>query len=229
MKKYFNLVFLSLMVLSAAIFAGRSIMVMRHQEISPPKRIIVIDPGHGGKDPGKVGCTGVLEKDVNLRIAHKLKLLLEQNDFQVIMTRMDDRGLYSESDSNKKRVDLKNRVDLINQSNAVLVVSIHQNSFSQQSSRGAQVFYYNKSPEGEVLAKIIQEQMKETLGDGNHRVAKPNDSYYMLKKTQCPLVIVESGFLSNPEEEQLLTKDEYQEKMAWAIHLAIHQFLKLRK
>lgn len=178
---------------------------------------IVIDAGHGGFDPGKVGIQGTLEKDINLKIALKLKEVLEKEHYQVIMTRTTDCGLYEETDSNKKRTDLYHRVQMINESGAVMAVSIHQNSFSQSSSKGAQVFYYSNSEEGKQLANIMQEAIKQNIGDGNHRLAKENDSYYLLKKTNCPLVIVECGFLSNAEEETLLLTEEYQQKMAEAI------------
>lgn len=193
------------------------------------KVTIVIDPGHGGRDPGKVGVNGALEKDVNLAIALKLKDLLEQNDINVIMTRTEDIGLYSETDSNKKRVDLNKRVEIINNSDAAFAISIHQNSFSQENVKGAQVFYHIQSEEGRVLAGILQEQIKETINDGNHRKAKSNTNYYMLKHTLCPLVIVECGYLSNWTEAKLLVDEDYQEKMAWAIHLGILKYLNINK
>jgi N-acetylmuramoyl-L-alanine amidase len=186
---------------------------------------IVIDPGHGGRDPGKVGVNDVLEKDINLSIAMKLKSLLEQNDIKVIMTRDDDKGLYSASDSYKKKADLDQRIDIIQSSSADLAISIHQNSFTQSEIKGAQVFYYTKSNEGKQLAEMIQSQLKKTIADGNHRKAKSNNSYYMLKKTEIPLVIVECGYLSNAKEAELLLKEDYQEKMAWGIHLAIMRYI----
>ncbi len=185
---------------------------------------IVIDAGHGGFDPGKVGIQGTLEKDINLKIALKLKEFLEAEHYQVVMTRDTDCGLYGENDSNKKRTDLSNRVKIINESNAFVAVSIHQNSFSQASSKGAQVFYYNTSGEGAKLANIMQETIKTTIGDGNHRVAKENESYYLLKKTNCPLVIIECGFLSNANEEAMLLTEEYQQKMAEAIKKGIMEY-----
>jgi N-acetylmuramoyl-L-alanine amidase len=186
---------------------------------------IVIDPGHGGRDPGKIGINNAKEKDINLSISLKLKDLLEQNDFKIIMTREDDIGLYGENESYKKRADLQKRVDIINSSGAMFAVSIHQNSFSQESCKGAQVFYYNDSTEGKKLAEIIQAQLKETIADGNHRLAKPNSTYYMVSKTNCPLVIVECGFLSNRTEAELLLEGEYQDKMASGIHQAILKYI----
>lgn len=227
-RKYFNIVFLCMVFLACALFSKKGIEVMKHKT-SPNKEkdkiTIVIDAGHGGFDPGKVGVNNALEKEINLSIAKKLKSFLEQNDIKVIMTREDDNGLYKESDKNKKREDLKNRVAIINSSNAVLAISIHQNSFPQEKYKGTQVFYHEKSEDGKILADIIQERIKKSLKDDNKRMAKSNDSYYMLKKSNCPLIIVECGFLSNWEEATLLCDDFYQEKMAWAIHLGVMEYI----
>lgn len=189
------------------------------------KQIIVIDPGHGGFDPGKIGVNEILEKDINLKISLLLKESLEAEGFKVIMTRDTDCGLYNSTDSNKKRSDMQKRVEIINTSEAVLAVSIHQNSFGQESSKGAQVFYHQQSEKGKVLGEVLQETIKTIINDGNHRMAKSNDSYYMLRKTQCPLVIVECGFLSNFEEAKLLSDDKYQVKMAGAIRDGIKKYL----
>jgi N-acetylmuramoyl-L-alanine amidase len=229
MKKYFSIIFLFLIFLACFLTTDQSVKVMKRifftQKISQKQITIVIDPGHGGRDPGKVGVNHALEKDINLSIAIKLKNLLELNDIKVIMTREDDSGLYSESDSYKKRADLNNRIDIIHSNKADFAISIHQNSFTQEDCRGAQVFYYQKSLPGKQLAEMIQTQLKKTIADGNHRQAKANSSYYMLTKTQCPLVIVECGYLSNYKEAELLLNEEYQEKVAWGIHLALLQFI----
>jgi N-acetylmuramoyl-L-alanine amidase len=189
------------------------------------KLLIVVDPGHGGRDPGKVGVNGALEKDINLSISMKLRTLLEDNRFEVIMTREEDIGLYEETDSNKKRTDLNNRIHIINEANPLVAISVHQNSFTQENIKGAQVFYHQESPDGRRLAEILQAQIKGSLGDDNHRKAKSNTSYYMLKKTECPLVIVECGYLSNNNEASLLVNEEYQEKLALGIYLGIIEFL----
>lgn len=204
---------------------GTTNIVTNDTEKEETKKVIVIDPGHGGFDPGKVGVNEILEKDINLCISLKLKELLEAEGFEIVMTRTEDCGLYASTDSNKKRADMQKRVEIINNSGAVLAVSIHQNSFEQESSKGAQVFYHESSDKGKILGETLQEVIKTEIADGNHRMAKSNDSYYMLRKTQCPLVIVECGFLSNYEEAQLLTEDEYQKKMAEAIRDGIKKYL----
>ncbi len=227
-KKYFYILFLFLIFLARILTTEESVKVMKNifnNSEKPAAVTIVIDPGHGGRDPGKVGVNDALEKDINLKISLKLKNLLEQNDINVIMTREEDVGLYSEEDSNKKRADLNNRIQLINESDALFAVSIHQNSFTQEYVKGAQVFYHAASSEGRELALILQEEIKKTMDDGNRRKAKSNESYYMLKKTVCPLVIIECGYLSNLQEAELLVTEEYQEKMAWAISLGILEYL----
>jgi len=189
------------------------------------KKCVIIDPGHGGNDPGKVGINGALEKDINLEIAKRVAKLLEANDIQVIMTRERDEGLYKENAGSKKVQDLKNRIALIEKHKPAMTVSIHQNSYGQEYVKGAQVFYYTNSEEGKKQAEILQECFRTYVDGGNDRQAKANDSYYMLKKTEYPLVIAECGFLSNYEEADLLTQEEYQEKVAWAIHMGILQYL----
>jgi len=191
--------------------------------------VVVIDAGHGGADPGKVGTTGVLEKDVNLEVARKLQARLMADGVTVVMTRTGDAGLYSETATNKKREDMAARVRLISEAEPELVVSIHQNSFPDASCKGAQVFYYKDSEESKQLAELLQKKFPEVLQDGNTRQAKANGDYYLLKKTACPIVIAECGFLSSPEEERLLSAPEYQEKVADVLYQGIKQYLAERK
>jgi len=225
-RKYYHLIFLIIVIVASILFSEKGIIVMKNLlNHKTGEIIVVIDAGHGGFDPGKVGINNILEKDINLSIAYKLKSLLEQNDIKVIMTRKDGKGLYTKYDKDKKRTDMKKRASIINSSDALLAVSIHQNSFTKESSWGAQVFYYQKSAAGKMLAEIIQDNMKMSLKDGNHRLAKPNNTYFMLKNSNCPLVIVECGFLSNRKEAVMLTDEIYQEKVAWAIHLGIMEYI----
>lgn len=232
MKKFitfFIILFLICGISCICFFKGNPAVVSWFQTKVIKKYTIVIDPGHGGFDPGKVGINQALEKDINLKISLYLKDLLEKQNCTVILTRSNDIGLYEENDSNKKRSDMKKRVDIINESNANLAISIHQNSFQEQSSKGAQVFYHNQSQEGKQLAEVIQAKLKENIDDGNHRMAKSNDSYYMLKNTTCPLVIVECGFLSNQTEADKLITSEYQEQIAQAILEGILSYLNAKQ
>lgn len=186
---------------------------------------VVIDAGHGGIDPGKIGINGALEKEINLEIAFMVKQFLEASDVKVVMTRESDAGLYDENSSNKKVEDMKRRIQLIDKTAPVLTVSIHQNSYGEEYVHGAQVFYYSGSKTGEELADFIQNQIVATVDPENKRQIKANDSYYLLKQTGIPIVIVECGFLSNQAEAEKLTDKAYQEKIAWAIHLGIIQYL----
>ena len=186
---------------------------------------VVIDAGHGGRDSGKIAPSGVFEKDINLEISKKLKMFLEAQDVEVIMTRESDEGLHSPNASNKKVEDMKNRLKVIEGANADIAVSIHQNSFTQEAFRGARVFYYANSKDGKRLSEIIQARLIAGVDPTNTREAKGNDSYYLLKKTTIPLAIIECGFLSNAAEAKLLSDDYYQEKLAWVIHLGIMQYL----
>ena len=165
-----------------------------------------------------------MEKDINLAISKKLSDILASNGYTVYMTRTEDVALCQGNEKSKKLTDMKNRVAMIEEKAPNLVISIHQNSFSA-GTKGAQVFYHTKSEEGKRLAGILQQTIREAVGDDNHRVEKANDSYYMLRKVSCPLVIVECGFLSNPEEEALLQDEKYQEKMALGIAEGVENFL----
>ena len=180
-------------------------------------KTVVIDPGHGGMDSGKVGINGRYEKEINLEISIHLKEYLEKEGFKVYLTRDSDAGLYLDSDSNKKASDMKKRCDIIYSEKADIAVSIHQNSFTDEAVRGAQVFFYTHSEEGKKLANIIQESIKNIADPDNTRTEKANDSYYMLINTKCPTVIVECGFLSNREEADRLSQEEYQILIAKAI------------
>ncbi len=189
---------------------------------------VVIDAGHGGIDPGKVGINGALEKDINLEIAERVEQYLLASDVDVVMTRRDDEGLYDANSSNKKVQDMKNRVAMIEEIAPVVTVSIHQNSYPEEYVHGAQVFYYTGSAEGRCLAEKIQNRLVLGIDAENKRQIKENSSYYLLKKTGTPIVIVECGFLSNSREAEKLCDETYQDELAWEIHLGILQYLNAR-
>lgn len=184
---------------------------------------VVVDGGHGGADPGKVGLDGVLEKDVNLAIAMKLKKQLEDSQIKVVMTRESDDALCLDEDKNKKKADLNNRCDIINNSGADMVICIHQNSYPSPKVSGAQVFYYKKSEEGKKIATFVQKAIKENLG--SDRQIKSDVSYYMLLHNDVPTIIVECGFLSNADEAKKLATEEYQEEVAKTLKLGIVDYL----
>lgn len=187
-------------------------------------KVVVIDSGHGGIDPGKASSTGLLEKNINLAIAKVLQQKLKDTGINVVMTREDDEGLYSEDDGNKKIADMKKRCSIIAESNADIVISVHQNSFQSSSVKGAQMFYYKHSVQGKRLAQILQKSFKQNVDSENERVEKADSTYYMLLHTASPTVIAECGFLSNPQEAELLNTPEYQEKVAQALYLGIIEY-----
>lgn len=194
-------------------------------QIGEDKVCVVIDAGHGGIDPGKVGINNALEKDINLQVALLVKQYLEAEDIEVVMTRETEDGLYDDDASNKKVQDMKQRIAIMDEVKPDLTVSIHQNSYPEEYVHGGQVFYYTGSKEGQALAEKIQNQLIEKVDPENTRQIKANNSYYLLKKTNVPIVIVECGFLSNQAEAQKLCTPEYQERLAWAIHVGILQYI----
>lgn len=200
-----------LLLLVGAIVASKKLSELT-ADVSQEKttKVVVIDPGHGGEDPGKVGVNEALEKDINLAIAKKVKACLEEKGIKVIMTREDDNV------PEAKMEDLKERVKLINDTRAPLTVCIHQNSYTDPAVWGAQVFYYSESAEGKEAAQMMQEEFKK-IDTENKREIKANDTYYMLKNTKVTTIIAECGFLSNPEEANKLTTEEYQDQVARAI------------
>lgn len=179
-------------------------------------KVIVIDSGHGGDDPGKIGINQAKEKDVNLKIAKKVKKRLKKEGWKVVMTREEDVMLGDAQKGNRKIHDMKARVELINKTMPAMAVSIHQNSYQEAEIHGAQVFYYSHSQDGKRMAETMQRALL-MADEENTRQAKANDTYYLLKRTEVPTIIVECGFLSNPEEAAKLVSPKYQEKLAEAI------------
>ena len=187
--------------------------------------VVVLDAGHGGVDPGKVGAGNVLEKDINLIIVLKLKEYLQANGVTVYLTRDGDEGLYTDSDSNKKAADMRARCALIEEKKPDLALSIHQNSYSDPSVCGAQVFYYKTSEKGQRLAKCLQDQLNAMPECKKARTIKANTDYYLLLNVSCPIVIAETGFLSNSVEAQMLQIEAYQDRLAWELCLGVLEYL----
>lgn len=180
----------------------------------------IIDAGHGGMDGGAVGTSGVMEKDINLNVAMELKNVLESKGKKVILTRDSDKSLHT-TDSAKiraqKRSDLENRKKILTENPGAVFVSVHMNKFEQSKYRGSQVFYADNEKSREI-GENVQASLREGLADGNDRVAKTVDSsVFVLKGVTTPAIIVECGFLSNPDEEKLLSQPDYQKKLAVCI------------
>ena len=224
--KIMNCLMVALLFVSMVLIAKEAAEFVTSQRTAGPNpNLVVIDAGHGADDGGKVGINGAVEKDINLIIALRVKELLDAQGVDVVMTRENDAGLYPRTGDNRKIRDMQKRVELINKERPALTVSIHQNSYTEESISGAQTFYMTGSEEGKRAAEILQEQMITTLEPEKERQAKENGSYYMLKHVDGPIVIAECGFLSNAKEAELLCDEEYQEKVAWAIHLGILRYL----
>ena len=187
--------------------------------------LILVDAGHGGSDPGMIGVGGLEEKGINLSISLLLRDTLEKSGYSVIMTREEDKGLYDSSAANKKAQDMQRRIAMIREHMPVLSVSIHQNSYHDAGVHGPQVFYYESSVEGKKLAEAVQSSLNDRLEVDRPREVKGNTSYYLLKRSSGTLVIVECGFLTNPEEAQKLQTKEYQEKVAAAVSEGIRTYL----
>ena len=186
-------------------------------------KTVVVDAGHGGRDGGVVGrTTGVREADINLAIARNLRRFLETKGYNVVMTRTTPDGLYGMATRNRKLRDMETRRRIINGANPDLVVSIHQNSFPSPTVRGPQVFFAHSSENGETIAQTMQSVLNSSLG--SDRIPKRGD-FFILECSPYPSLLIESGFLSNPEEERLLISAEYQEKVAFAIFTGIHMIL----
>ena len=210
---------MTLLLLLGMIIVSRKLsQLVTSENVQAQKEVVVIDAGHGGDDPGKVGINNALEKDINLQIAEKVKRHLEKNGIEVVMTREDD--VMEET----KLEDMKKRVELINKTKPAIAVSIHQNSYPDSSVKGAQVFYYTDSEISKDAASLMQEELRKKDNE-NTRQIKDNNNFYMLKKTEVPTIIVECGFLSNAGEAEKLVSDEYQEQMAEAICSGIMTWL----
>lgn len=197
-------------------------------EMMPMERLhrIVIDAGHGGVDGGAVSCSGKNESSFNLQIALRLNDLMHLMGYDTVMIRSTDTSVYTSGQTiaQKKVSDLKQRVTIVNRTQNAVLVSIHQNTFPESQYSGAQVFY-SKSSGSEELAKLLQEELVACLNPGSSRKAKQGSGIYLLDKTTAPGVLVECGFLSNPQEEQALRTPEYQKKICCVISAAVARFL----
>lgn len=188
---------------------------------------VVIDPGHGGTDPGSIGYkTKVHESELNLKLSLLLKHKLEKAGINVVMTRSDENAMLEGSGKKWKRKDMELRKALIEKTRPNMVISLHQNSYTNHSLRGAQVFYDKTSDISKQIAESIQEQFKINLNK-SIKATSPGD-YFMLKCSAAPSVIVECGFLSNEDEEKLLQTSEYQEKIIDSIYKGIVNFLQIK-
>ena len=194
------------------------------QELHAGPYTYVLDAGHGGEDGGATTADGVKESGINLAISLKLDALLHLLGQHTVMVRRDDRAVYdpgSETFSQKKVSDLRNRVRLVEQTENAFLISIHQNEFSQAKYSGAQVFY-NEIPPAKAFAKRLQSELAEKLDPENHRKSKSaTDTVYLMRQIHAPGLLVECGFLSNPQEAERLQQDDYQTKLALVVACSV--------
>ena len=208
---------------------GGSRVVTTWTESAPitGRKTVVIDAGHGGVDGGATSCTGVLESQFNFEIATKLNDLMHLMGMQTLMIRDTDCSVYTKGDTiaQKKVFDLKERVRIANSIEDSILISIHQNHFSDSRYSGAQVFY--PSTDGSKhLALKLQENIKNSLNPYSNRQIKKADGIYLLQNIQCPGVLIECGFLSNPQEEYLLRSEAYQQKLCSVIACTVSTWLR---
>lgn len=190
-------------------------------------KVIVIDAGHGVPDEGAQSSNGTTEAQINLKIALKVQALLEQSGATVILTRSDENAIYdidSKTLKQKKISDIRNRVKIGNDSSADIFVSIHLNKIPQKQYYGWQTFFRADNQNSIKLAKVLQENLNDSIQKENKRVAMKIDNIYIMKNVEIPISIVECGFLSNEEEEAKLQNDEYQTRLAWGIYNGIMDY-----
>lgn len=202
--------------------------VIQTSALPVTNKTIVIDSGHGLPDSGAIGFNGTSEQAINLNISLKLQRILEQSGAKVLLTRSDENGIYSKDDANikqKKISDIKNRVEIGNNCNANLFISIHLNKFPpSQIYRGWQTFYQKDNLNSQKLAQYIQLNLNKNIEFKNDRVELPLTNVYIMDKLLIPAVTIECGFLSNPQETQLLKTNEYQNKLVWGIYTGIQDY-----
>lgn len=213
-------------MLLGAYWGNRVVSVISEGLSGNSRHCVILDPGHGGEDGGASSCTGRLESGYNLEISLRLEDLLHLLGYDTKLIRREDVSVYTtgQTIAQKKVSDLKNRVKTANETNNGILLSIHQNYYPDARYSGAQVFYGNAEG-SEALAKQLQASFLVGLNPGSRRQAKRGKGIYLLEHIRCPGVLVECGFLSNPQEEALLREPTYQKKLCCVIGTALSQYL----
>lgn len=218
-KKFWPLyIFTVTLSLSAVLLASRAVTTLAQSAPIRRNSIIILDAGHGGEDGGAVSCSGVAESRLNLQITLRLNDLLHLLGYETKLIRTDDVSVYTEGTTvaAKKASDLRNRVKTVNETENGLLVSIHQNLFADSRYSGAQVFY-NSRADAQGLAKAMQNAFVSTVNPGSNRQCKRASGIYLMEHIQKPGILVECGFLSNPEEDAKLRTEAYQQQICMVI------------
>ena len=218
--------FIICLIVAATAAASVQIVTVSNTKSLSLAPTIIVDAGHGGFDGG-AESNNVIEKNINLQIAKKLRAILELSGFEVVMVREDDVATYDESAKKKKTSDLKNRLKMTEQYPNSLYISIHQNIFQDSRAWGTQVFYGPKNEQSKRLAEIVQSTIVTELQPENYRkIKKAQSNLYIVFNSTVPTVLIECGFLSNYRESVLLQEDEYQQKLAYLIYKSIVKYYK---
>lgn len=220
----YSVICLAILVVTALL--SRTVTVMSEQVQLENRHCIIIDAGHGGVDGGATSCTGVLESGINLDIALKLNDLMHLMGYETKMVRTTDISIHTKGNSiaSKKASDLKERVKLVNETEHGILISIHQNFFQESKYAGAQVFY-GQTEDSKTLAKVLQNNFAKTINPNSRRTEKKASGVYLMENIQCDGILVECGFLSNPEEEVKLRDPAYQKQICCVIGASVAGFL----
>ena len=226
-RKWIILCGLAVAGILCIVFGGKkAVRAYSSQHVSQARYCIVLDAGHGGEDGGATSCTGVLESGINLEITLRLRDLFHLLGRETKMIRTSDVSVYTKGGTiaQKKMSDLKERARIVNTTPRAMLISIHQNNFSDNRYSGAQVFYADTQG-SEFLAKQLQSTLIASLNKDSKRACKRCDGVYLMEHITCPGILVECGFLSNPAEEAKLRSMEYQRKLCCVIAATVSSFL----
>ncbi len=212
--------------LGIAHMGSNTITTLHQQRAVEREHRIVIDAGHGGIDGGATSCTGVLESHINLEIALRLEDVFHLLGYDTVMIRRTDESIYTQGNTiaSQKVSDLKERVRIANETPGAILISLHQNTFSDSRYKGAQVFY-SGNDKSRSIAQSMQQNLIQILNPGSQRKAKSAKGVYLMEHITCPGVLIECGFLTNQEEEALLRSKEYQIKLCAVIAATISSCL----
>lgn len=214
-----------LSTLTLATLGNRAVTAFSEAAGHPRKHCFVIDAGHGGPDGGATSCSGARESDINLQISLRLRDLIHLLGYRTVMIRTDDSSIHTQGDTiaRKKMSDLQERVRICNQTSGAILLSIHQNTFPEGKYHGAQVFHPGDD-QSKALAQLLQDNLIHTLNPDSSREIKVASGIYLMEHIQCPGVLIECGFLSNPQEEALLRSAQYQKHLTCVIAACAAQF-----
>lgn len=232
MKRDTWVVFTPFYLLVVIVFLGiakigsNTVTTIHQQRPVAREHRIVIDAGHGGIDGGATSCTGVLESHLNLEIALRLEDMFHLLGYDTVMIRRTDESIYTQGSTiaAQKVSDLKERVRIANETEEAILISLHQNTYSDSRYRGAQVFYADED-DSKKMAKALQQNLVSVLNPGSQRKTKPAKGVYLMEHISCPGILIECGFLTNPEEEALLRSDEYQKNLCAVIAATLSSYL----